>query len=191
MNAPTRDATCRCARGACTPASSRAGAGLPPAPPGSAECGALGSVLLGILDPADELVAGQGRDVLPGIECHAVGDQRLTQVRGQLMHHPTGHSLAAHRPIVVSRRQARFTIRLWDGLPPLGPPGGIRFRGQRAFRRRAALTRYAPKGGASARRSAGHSGARAEGGPSAPRRFHPARERRGELGVRARERPAS
>ena len=51
-----------------------------------------GGRLLGILDPADELVAGQGRDVLPGIECRGVGDQRLTQVRGQLMHHPTGHS---------------------------------------------------------------------------------------------------
>src|ERR1700724_38502 len=61
-------------------------------------------VLLGILDPADELVAGQGRDVLPGIECRAVGDQRVTQVRGQFMHHPTGHPLAAHRAMVVSRR---------------------------------------------------------------------------------------
>src|ERR1700681_3338370 len=69
-----------------------------------------GPVLLGILDPADELVAGQGRDVFPGIECRAVGDQRLTQVRGQLMHHPTGDSPAAHRPMVVSRGQARFTI---------------------------------------------------------------------------------
>src|ERR1700737_5403030 len=66
-----------------------------------------GPVLLGILDPADELVAGQGRDVFPGIECRAVGDERLTQVRGQLMYHPTGHSLAAHAPMVVSRGQAR------------------------------------------------------------------------------------
>ena len=39
----TRAATGRCARGACTPASSRVGAGLPQAPPGSAECGAPGS----------------------------------------------------------------------------------------------------------------------------------------------------
>src|SRR6202790_2230810 len=69
-----------------------------------------GPVLLGILDPADELVAGQGRDVLPGIECRAVGDQRVTQVRGQLMPPPPGHSRAAHRPMVVSRGQARFTI---------------------------------------------------------------------------------
>src|SRR5207249_10243944 len=70
-----------------------------------------GSRLLGILDPADELVAGQGRDVLPGIECRGVGDQRLTQVHRQLMHYPTGHSAAAHRPIVVSPWQA--------GSPPL------------------------------------------------------------------------
>ena len=38
-----RCSTCLQSRGACTPASSRAGAGLPPAPPGSGECGALGS----------------------------------------------------------------------------------------------------------------------------------------------------
>ena len=68
-----------------------------------------GGRLLGILHPADELVAGQGRDVLPGIECRGVGDQRLTQVRGQLMHHPARHSLAAHRATVAGRRRARFT----------------------------------------------------------------------------------
>jgi hypothetical protein len=36
-----------------------------------------GLLLLGILDPADELVAGQRRNVLPGIECGRVGDERL------------------------------------------------------------------------------------------------------------------
>jgi hypothetical protein len=35
--------TCQCARDACSPASSRAGAGPPPAPLESGECGALGS----------------------------------------------------------------------------------------------------------------------------------------------------
>ena len=59
-------------------------------------------LLLGILNPADELVAGQGRDVPPGIERRGVGDQRRTQVRRQFMHHPTGHFLAAHRPMVLS-----------------------------------------------------------------------------------------
>src|SRR2546429_4420024 len=69
-----------------------------------------GGRLLGILDPADELVAGQGRDVLPGIEGRGVGDQRLTQVRGELMHHPTGHSAAAHRPMVVSGGSASWLM---------------------------------------------------------------------------------
>src|SRR5437588_417205 len=62
-----------------------------------------GHFLLGILDPADELVAGQRRDVLPGIECHGVGDQRLAQVSGKFVHHPTGHSRAAHRATVIKR----------------------------------------------------------------------------------------
>ena len=67
--------------------------------------------LLGILDPADELVAGQGRDVLPGIECRGVGDQRLAQVRGQFMHHPTGQPRAAHGFDGSEPGQVRFTIR--------------------------------------------------------------------------------
>ena len=101
-------ASCRCARGACTLASSRVGAGLPPAPPGSGGCGVLGHLLPGILDPADELVPGQGRDVLPGIECRRVGDQRLAQVCGKLVHYPTGHSLAAHRATVAVRGPSLF-----------------------------------------------------------------------------------
>src|ERR1700730_3510218 len=68
-------------------------------PPNAAPSGRL---LLGILDPADELVAGQGRNVLPGIECRGVGDQRLEQVRGEFMHDPAGHRLAAHISIVAS-----------------------------------------------------------------------------------------
>src|SRR5437588_11966802 len=67
-------------------------------PPNAALSGGL---LLRILDPADELVAGEGRDVLPGIQRRGVGDQRRTQIRGQSMHHATGHSLAAHSAIVV------------------------------------------------------------------------------------------
>jgi hypothetical protein len=39
-------------------------------------------LLLGIFDPADELVAGQGRNVLPGSECRRVGNQRLAEVYG-------------------------------------------------------------------------------------------------------------
>jgi hypothetical protein len=92
---------CRCARGACTLASSRADAGLPPAPPGSGGCDVLGSAPAGHPRPADELVSGQRRDVLPGIECRGVGDQCLAQVCGKLVHHPAGHSLAAHRATVA------------------------------------------------------------------------------------------
>src|SRR5829696_4326940 len=43
---------------------------LLPGPPNTALPGGL---LLGILDPADELVAGQWRDVVPGVECRRVG----------------------------------------------------------------------------------------------------------------------
>jgi hypothetical protein len=103
-------AICRCARGACTLASSRADAGLPPAPPGCGGCRFSGHLLLGILDPADELVSGQRRDVLPGIQCRRAGDQRLAQVCGKLVHYPTGHSLAAaHRATVAVQGPACFT----------------------------------------------------------------------------------
>jgi hypothetical protein len=55
-----------------------------------------GHRLLRILDPADELIAGQRSDVLPSIECRGVGDQCLAQVCGKFVHRPTGHSVAAH-----------------------------------------------------------------------------------------------
>ena len=62
--------------------------------------------LLGILDPADELVAGQRCDVLPGIECGGVGDQRLPEVCWKLVHHPTRHSRGAHRAHRSGRKGA-------------------------------------------------------------------------------------
>jgi len=61
-----------------------------------------GRCLLGILDPADELVTGQGRDVLPGIECRGVGDQCLAKVSWKLVHHATGHPRAAHGATITS-----------------------------------------------------------------------------------------
>jgi hypothetical protein len=60
-------------------------------------------LLLGILHPADELVTGQRRDVLPGNECRGVRDQRLAQVSWKLVYHPTGHSRAAHRATVAGQ----------------------------------------------------------------------------------------
>src|SRR5271165_1261692 len=52
-------------------------------------------LLLGVLNPADEFVTRQRRDVPPGSERLGVGDQRRAQICRQLVHHPTGHSLAA------------------------------------------------------------------------------------------------
>jgi hypothetical protein len=62
--------------------------------------------LLGILDPADELVAGQRCDAPPGIQCRGVGDQRLPEVCWKFVHHPTGHSRGAHRATVAAVRGA-------------------------------------------------------------------------------------
>jgi len=63
---------------------------------GSTNAAFSGHLLLGVLDPADELVATQRRDVHPGSERCRVGDQRFAQVSRKLVHHPTGHSSAAH-----------------------------------------------------------------------------------------------
>ena len=59
-----------------------------------------GHLLFGVLDPADELVTGQGRDVFPGTQCRRVGEQRVTQVCRQRVYDPTWHSLATHRAMV-------------------------------------------------------------------------------------------
>jgi hypothetical protein len=71
--------------------------------------------LLGILDPADELVTGQRRDVFPRSERLRVADQRVTQVCGQLVHRPARYSLAAHRARVAS------VVRLSIEAGPRGP----------------------------------------------------------------------
>src|SRR6185437_1148347 len=65
---------------------------------GATDTARPGRLLFGILDPADELVSGQRRDVVPSAQRHGIGDQRLAQVGGQLVHHPTGYAPAAHRP---------------------------------------------------------------------------------------------
>ena len=70
---------------------------------GPANAAISSCLLLGIFDPANELVAGQGRDVLPGIECRGIGDQCLAQISWKLVHHPTGKSRAAHEATIASR----------------------------------------------------------------------------------------
>src|SRR6185503_18827467 len=76
---------------------------------GPANASFSGLLLLGILDPADELVPGQRRDVLPGIECRGIGDQRLAQVCRELVHHPTGNSRAAHSRTVAGQSAIDWT----------------------------------------------------------------------------------
>jgi hypothetical protein len=63
----------------------------------SADTSFSGFLLLGIIDPADELVAGQRCDVLPGVECGGIGGKRLAQVDREFVYHPTGYSGGAHR----------------------------------------------------------------------------------------------
>jgi hypothetical protein len=66
-----------------------------------------GHLLFGILDPADELVSGQRRDVLPGIECRGVCAQRLAQVSWKFVYHSTRQSRTAHSARVQRLKSAR------------------------------------------------------------------------------------
>src|SRR5258708_29168669 len=60
-------------------------------------------LLLGVLHPADELVASQRRDVLPSIKRRRVGDQRDAQVCGSLCTTPPGTGWLLTRPRYRSR----------------------------------------------------------------------------------------
>jgi hypothetical protein len=74
---------------------------------GSANAAFSGHLLLGIDDPADELVARQRRDVPPGTERRGVGDERLAQVKRKLVDNPAGHSFAAHKTTLAVCEAAR------------------------------------------------------------------------------------
>ncbi len=100
---------------------------------GPANAARSGRLLLGILDPADELVAGQRRDVLPGIEYSALGGERLSQVCWKLVHHPTGHLRATHSVTVAavpstapatSPAAAGSTLARRTAPSPAWPPSG-------------------------------------------------------------------
>jgi len=73
---------------------------------GPADAALPGLLLLGILDPADELVTRQRRDVFPGSESRGVPDQCRAEVCRQFVHHPTGDSLAVHGVTVTGRRRS-------------------------------------------------------------------------------------
>jgi len=79
-----------------------------------------GRPLLRILHPADEFVAGQGCDVVPGIKSDGVGDQRCAQVPRKLVHDSSGHSGAAHSATVAGRGEPGHRL----SSPPGAPPGG-------------------------------------------------------------------
>jgi hypothetical protein len=94
---------------------------------GPADAAFSGHLLLGILDPADELVSGQRRDVLPGIECRQVGDQRLAQVCGKRVHHPPGTGCSQGHgsgPRASLFHQLSATDRLGAAGSRLGSVGG-------------------------------------------------------------------
>ena len=77
-------------RGACNPASNRGGAALFQLLPGATDAALAGGLLLGVLDPADELVARQRCDVVPGFERRAARHERVPQVRGKRMNDAAG-----------------------------------------------------------------------------------------------------
>jgi hypothetical protein len=64
-----------------------------------------GHLLLGVLNPANELVTGQRSDDLPRVESRGVGYQRFAQVSWKLVHHATRHSRAAHEATVPGQSQ--------------------------------------------------------------------------------------
>jgi hypothetical protein len=64
--------------------------------PSPANAPLSGLLLLGIINPTDELIAGQRCDVLPGVERRGIGQKRLPQVNREFMHHPAGYSRCAH-----------------------------------------------------------------------------------------------
>jgi hypothetical protein len=77
---------------------------------GPADTAYAGRVPLGILDPTDELITGQRRNVLPGTERPGTGHQRVTQVLGKLVYHSAGQSIAGHG--------GRVTVQALAGRPP-------------------------------------------------------------------------
>ncbi len=62
-----------------------------------------GHLLLGVFNPADELIARQRRDVLPSVKGLGTSDQRHAKVWRKFVHRPAGHSLVAHDARVVVR----------------------------------------------------------------------------------------
>ena len=76
-----------------------------------------GCWLLGILDPADELIPGKRGDVFPCLKSHRISDKGAVQVGWQSMGHPTGDSDPEHTKTVsdpsntVNKGVRRLSLR--------------------------------------------------------------------------------
>src|SRR5580698_3812094 len=60
-------------------------------------------LLFGVLDPTDELVARQRRDIHPRVHRRGIGDEGLAQIRRQLMHHSSGKARRTHDDFFFTR----------------------------------------------------------------------------------------
>src|SRR5215204_4578203 len=74
--------------------------------PGAADAPHPRLLFFRVLDPADELVAGERRDVVPGGEGGGAGDEGLAEVRREGVDRSAGDGLA-HRVRVAARTWGR------------------------------------------------------------------------------------
>src|SRR3954453_5850338 len=77
----------------------------------AADSALSGRQLLCFLDPVDELVARELRDVVPGRQCRFVRQQRLAEICRHVMDYSTWEGLCCHGGS-VSRRQSLQTMKL-------------------------------------------------------------------------------
>jgi hypothetical protein len=94
---------------------------------GPANAALSGHLLFGVLDPTDELVASQRRDVLPGVKRRGIVDQCIAQVWRKFVHHSTGHSQATHGATVARSQRllgrSRPLMNIWCRCQYLAPDG--------------------------------------------------------------------
>jgi len=98
---------------------------------GSSNSTLAGGLLLGVFDPADELVAGEHGDVVPGCERCGVRSQRLAEVGRKWVHDTTrnvgvahifhGNKHTAFMRLAIRRPQCGWRRRLRGVLGTLEP----------------------------------------------------------------------
>jgi hypothetical protein len=77
---------------------------------GAADAALAGGLLLGVFDPADELVAGQRGDVKPRGERVVAAAEALAQVGGELVDDATGQLLRLGRSAIPTRVSFRCSL---------------------------------------------------------------------------------